>query len=179
MISFLSVLVPHIHQYPPPQLLIISAHQRFCAQYIEEVYFFPKDLDISKASGLDGISACMPTFTTEAIAPSVTTLFNYSIIMLLATFQLKFVSVVPIPKVPKTSSTADFKPTSLLPILSNVLEHNFYLLINEYLSISYTLSNCQWGLQSGKSTVSALLDTTYTWFQLQEKNEEVGAEFLF
>ena len=68
-----------------------------------------------------------------------------------------------------------FRPISLLPILSQVLERHFYLLINEYLSISYPLFNCQWGFQSGKSTVSALWDTTYTWFQLLEKNEEVGA----
>ena len=166
--------------YPPISTTAIVNHQ--CSPEIlctvEEVYFFLKDLDISKASGPDGISARMLKLTAEVIAPSVTTLFNYSIMCCRPPSSWKCASVVPIPKVLKTSGTADFRPISLLPILSKVLERHFYLLVNEYLSISCPLSNCQWGFQSGKSTVSALLDTTYTWFQLLEKNEEVGAVFF-
>ena len=120
----------------------------------------------------------MLIFTAEVIAPSVTTLFNYSIICCPPPSSWKCVSVVPIPKVPKTSSTADFRPISLIPILSKILERHFYLLINKYLSISYTLSNCQWGFQSGKSTVLALLDTTVTWFQLLEKISKLE-QFFF
>ena len=161
--------------YPPISTTTIVNHQ--CSPEIlctvEKVYFFLKYLDISKASDPDGISARTLKFTAEVIAPSVTTLFNYSIICCRPPSSWKCASVVPIPK-----GIADFILISLLPILSKVLEHHFYLLINEYLSISYPLSNCQWGFQSGKSTVSALLDTTYTWFQLLEKNEEVGAVFF-
>ena len=113
--------------------------------YSRRGLFLPQRPSISKASGPDGISAHMLKFTAEVIAPSVTTLFNYSIMCCRPPSSWKCASVVSIPKVPKTSSTADFRPISLLPILSKVLEHHFYLLINEYLSISYPLSNCQWG----------------------------------
>ena len=121
---------------------------------------------------------CQSAKKRENYAPRKFGAIQYSIICCQPPSSWKCASVIPIPKVAKTSSTADFRPISLLPILSKVLECHFYLLINEYLSVSYPLSNCQWGFQSGKSTVLALLDTTYTWFQLLEKNEEVGAVFF-
>ena len=95
--------------YPPISTTIIVSHQ--CSSEIlcivEEVYFFLKDLDLSKASGADGISACVLKSTADAIAPSVTSLFNHSIICCWPPSSWKCASVVPIPKVPKTSSTLD------------------------------------------------------------------------
>ena len=152
----------------PPELL--------CTE--EEVCSLLKSIDTSKASGPDGVSARMLKSTADVIAPSVTKLFNFSIRCCRPPSSWKVSSVVPIPKVPKASSTADFRPISLLPILSKVLERHFYFLIREHLLTSSPLSNCQWGFQPGKSTVSALLDTTHSWFQHLEQGEEVGAVFF-
>ena len=68
----------------------------------------------------------------------------------------------------------EFRPISLLPILSKVLEKHFHSLISDHISEHSPLSNCQWGFQPGKSTVAALLSTTQDWFQLLEKGKEVG-----
>ena len=59
-----------------------------------------------------------------------------------------------------------------------MLERHFCSLIREHLSTSSPLCNCQWGFQPGRSTVSALLDTTHSWFQHLERGEEVGAVFF-
>ncbi len=40
------------------------------------------------------------------------------------------------------------------------------------------MSDCQWGFQPGKSTVSALLSTTHDWLQLLEEGKDIGAVFL-
>ena len=150
--------------------------QLLCTE--EEVQSILKSLDTSKASGPDGVSARMLKSTADVIAPSVTKLFKFSIHCCHPPFCWMVSSVVPIPKVPKASSTADFRPISLLPILSKVLERHFCSLIREHLSTFSSLSNCQWGFQPGRSTVSVLLDTTYSWFQHLEWVEEVGAVFF-
>ena len=79
----------------------------------------------------------------------------------------------------KGSNTSDFRPVSLLPILSKVLERHLCAHIKEYLSEHSPLANCHpWGFQEGKSTVSAPLHVTNDWFQNLERNHEVGAVFF-
>ncbi len=72
----------------------------------------------------------------------------------------------------------EFRPISLLPILSKVLERHFYLLISEHISDHSPLSTCQFSFQSGKSTISALLSVTQDWFRQLEKRQEIGAVFF-
>ena len=127
---------------------------------------------MSKASRPDGISAHMLKATADAIAPK---LFNSSIRCFRPPSSWKISSVVPIPQVPLANSTADYRPISLLSILSKVLEHHFHSLIMEHLSTSSSLFNCQWGFQPGNS---ALLDTTHNWLQHLEKGEEIAAVFF-
>ena len=108
-------------------------------------------LDTGKANGPDAISAHMLKNTASAIAPSVTELFNLSI----RTGQLpkdwKVCHVVPIPKRPGAKSPSNFRPISLLSVLSKVLERHFHMLISDHLAEHYPLSNCQWGFQPKKS----------------------------
>ena len=116
--------------------------------------------------------------TASAIAPSVTKLFNCSIKCGHPPSAWKFSSVVPIPKVVKAQSTSDFRPISLLSILSKALERHFYNLISNHLLINCPLVDSQWGFQPGKSTVSALLHTTHDWLQQLEMGTEIGAIFF-
>ena len=71
----------------------------------DEGYGMLNSLDTKRASGPDGISACMLKYTAEAITPSVTKLFNISIRCCRLPSCWKISSVVPIPKVPKPTST--------------------------------------------------------------------------
>ena len=70
----------------------------------EEVKHFLETLDVSKSTGPDGISARMLKSVACSIAPSVTRLMN---------------NVVPIPKSTDKSNPHNYRPISLLPILSN------------------------------------------------------------
>ena len=145
---------------------------------VEEVQHMLQKLDTGKANGPDAISARMLKHTASAIAPSVTELFNLSI----RTGQLpkdwKVSYVVPIPKRPGAKSPSDFRPISLLSVLSKVLERHFHMLISDHLSEQYPLSNCQWGFQPNKSALSALISTTHDWLQQLEAGNEIGAIFF-
>ena len=48
----------------------------------------------------------------------------------------------------------------------------------EHLHNQHPLSEFQWGFQPGKSTVSALLSTTYSWLETLEEGNEIGAVFF-
>ena len=108
----------------------------------------------------------------------MTDLFNLSI----RTGQLpkdwKVSYVVPILKQPGAKSPSDFRPISLLSVLSKVLERHFHMLISDHLSEQYPLSNCQWGFQPNKSALSALISTTHDWLQQLEAGNEIGAIFF-
>ena len=59
-----------------------------------------------------------------------------------------------------------------------MLERHFHTLISTHLARNHPLSNCQWGFQSGKSTETALLATTYEWFTQLEARNDICAIFF-
>ena len=61
----------------------------------------------------------------------------------------KHSNVVPTPKKNNASSVTDYRPISLLPITSKVLEEHIRMLILEHMSYS-SLSSMQLGFQQGK-----------------------------
>ena len=59
-----------------------------------------------------------------------------------------------------------------------MLERHFHQYITKHLNEHHPLSNKQWGFQSGKSTVTALLSVTHDWFQTLEAGQEVCSIFF-
>ncbi len=167
---------------PPLPLLESNSPASQCNPDIlcteEEVVEMLQSLNIAKASGQDGISARMLKATAAEIAPSITKLFNLSIQSGRPPIAWKSSNVVPIPKKQGAKNPNEFRPISLLPILSKILEKHFHFLISDHVREHSPLSNCQWGFQPGKSTVAALLSTTQDWFQQLEKGKEIGAVFF-
>ena len=100
-----------------------------------EVYDLLVSLDVSKSSGPDGISARMLKYTATSIAPSVTKLFNQSIVQSRIPVRWKR-SIVPIPKSSDTSVPTNYRLISLLPLLSKLLERHIYEII-----LHHVLSN--------------------------------------
>jgi len=99
----------------------------------EEVEHLLLNLDESKASGPNGISATMLKCTTNSIASSVTALFNLSIRSGLVPNEWKESLVVPIPKSSEQASPSGYHPISLLSILSKTLERHMHWVISAHL----------------------------------------------
>ena len=136
-------------------------------------------LDTSKASGPDGISAKMLKNTATSIYRSVTKIFNQSISTGQVPSGWKSSLVVPVPKTSDhLQNPNNYRPISLLSILSKVLEKHIYSLIVDFLAEHHLLSDAQWGFLPGRSTVSALLSTVHHWFELLEDGKEVCVVFL-
>ena len=101
----------------------------------------------SKASGPDGILAQMLKNMPHSIAPSITKLFNLSILSGQFPSAWKLSHVVPIPKSNNHASPTNYRPILLLSVLSKLLERHVYGLIVQHLESNSLLSNCQWGFE--------------------------------
>ena len=93
----------------------------FCTT--DEVEHVLRNLDVSKATGPDDVSATIFRHTATSIAPSVTKLFNLSIKLGQVPTEWKISVVVPIPKSSDRSSPTNYRLLSLLSIVSKTLEH--------------------------------------------------------
>ena len=144
----------------------------------EEVEQMLLSLDTTKSSGSDGISAIMLKETAFSITPGITKLFNISIRTGTIPEAWKISSIVPIPKGSKHNSVSNYRPISLLPILSKLLERHIHKLITDHLDINNPITPEQWGFQSGKSTVSALLDVVHSWSEAIDQGKEICAVFF-
>ena len=135
-------------------------------------------LNTTKANGPDGISARMLKNTAPSITPSLTKLLNLSIQSGRFPEAWKLSSVVPIPKGNEHETPSNYRPISLLSVTSKLLERHFHQLITDHLSDNHPLANTQWGFQPAKSTVTALLSTTYDWLEEMEAGRDICSVFL-
>ena len=81
--------------------------------------------------------------------------------------------IVPIPKASDMSAPSNYRPISLLPLLSKLLEKHFHFLISQHLQSRHILSNSQWGFTEGRSTVAALIKCVDDWLKTMESGKEI------
>ena len=118
----------------------------------EEIIHLLQNIDASKSSGPDRISCQMLKGTAHSVAPSITKLFNMSMTLGCFPQTWKLSNVVPIPKSANNTSPTNYRPISLLSVLSKLLERHMYSQITSHLETHHHLSTSQWGFQSGRST---------------------------
>ena len=156
-----------------------SALRICCAQKKKFWTFNLQQLDTSKSSGPDGISAKMLKGVASSLAPVLVQIFNLSILDAKVPSQWKFSRVVPIPKGSSTNpSPSNFRPISLLSITSKLLEKVIHSRVMSYLEESSPIATNQWGFLPGRSTTHALLSAVHHWMSEMEDGNEVGAVFF-
>ncbi|KAJ8719480.1 hypothetical protein PYW08_011655 [Mythimna loreyi] len=114
----------------------------------------------SSAVGHDNLCSRMITPILPHLLPILTHIFNYSLYSGTFPSAWKQAHIIPLPKINNPSSLSHFRPISILPFLSKVLEHIVHGQITRYLSLNSIISPYQSGFRSGHSTVTALLKVT-------------------
>ena len=79
------------------------------------------------------------------------------------------------PKSGASDSSKNYHPTSLLSVLSKLLERHMHRIVLGHLQSVSPLASQQWGLFSKRSTVSALLDAVNNWQQALDNGKVVCA----
>lgn len=107
----------------------------------------------SKAVGNDGISLNMILIIRNEIAPILADIINCSISTGVFPTLWKDSYIIPLPKNPNPTQFSQFRPISILPLLSKVLEHFVNQHLSNHLQSSNLLSQHQSGFRRGHSTV--------------------------
>ena len=121
-----------------------------------EVEHTLKCLDSNKSTGPDEIPARLLKITAPIIAPSLCKLFNKSLRLGSVPEEWKLANVVPVHKKGDKGRTENYRPISLLSIVSKVLER--IVLTNIKYHLTQIINNCQHGFLQGKSCVTNLLE---------------------
>ena len=116
-------------------------------------------LDDNKATGPDRIPATLLKCCAPYISSSLSDLFNKSLSSGKIPAEWKVSNIIPIPKGGVKNDVSNFRPISLLPIVSKVLERCIYDQIINH--VSSQLHNLQFGFLRGRSTTSQLLQVLH------------------
>ena len=130
------------------------------------------------ASGPDGISAWMLKSFAPEVAPSIASLYNLSLKSGKLPAHWKQSNIVPIPKESSKSDVRSFRPISLLPLISKSFEKHIHLLLLQFLTSNFLLSDDQFGFRTGRSTVTPLLLAAHRWHSILDKRQTVGCVFF-
>ena len=154
---------PTTADLPPPNFPELDCSFQF--RPIEEVYVVAalSRLQVSKASGVDGIRASILRVTAPAIARSLCHLFNLSLHSGVVPREWKAAKIIPVPKFKARGSVSfsDFRPISVLPIIAKVFESLVHSQAYDYLQHHGILHHAQSGFRPKHSTQEVLLKTVY------------------
>ena len=90
----------------------------------------------------------------------------------------KIAKVIPISKSDERKQITNYRPISILPVLSKVIERVIYEELHRYLEENRLLSNKQFGFRRGSSTQHAVLYLTDSIRLNMDKSNITGAVFL-
>ena len=125
----------------------------------KEVYECLCTLDQNKASGPDRIPATLLRHCASSICSSLSELFNKTLSVGKLPKEWKLSNITPIPKSGSSSNVTNYRPISLLSLVSKVLERCIYNRLIEH--IGEKLHHLQFGFLKGKSTTSQLLQVLH------------------
>lgn len=114
----------------------------------------------SKAVGNDNIGRVMLVYLIDQILPTITHIINYSLNTSVFPNEWRKAHILPLPKVSNPSLPNDFRPISILPFLSKVIESVALKQLTQYLKDECLLNPLQSGFRAGHSTTTALVKVT-------------------
>lgn len=143
-----------------------------------EILALIRNLDNSHTKGYDGISNWMIKQIAIEIAPILTYIFNRLLISGHFPGELKKSIIVPIFKSGDKSAANNYRPISLLPVFSKLLEKIIKMRMINFLDSQNFFSPKQFGFRSGSNTEKALLSFLDNIYTSINKNRKTGALFI-
>ena len=114
-------------------------------------------IDSNKSTGVDGISSRMLKLAASIIAPSITKLIKLSFSLNVFPSRWKTAKVTPIFKSGVPTDVTNYRPISVLPILSKIAERHVHNALYSFLCENNLIYIRQSGFRSKHSTETALI----------------------
>jgi hypothetical protein len=130
-------------------------------------------LGCSGATGTDYIDVTSIKEVKKAIAPCIAHIINTSIVTAVFPKCYKHAKVVPLLKASdkKKTDCKSYRPISLLPVLSKVMEKVLFEQLSRYLEENNLLHKNHHGGRKGHSTMTAMLQMQDIWLEAAERGE--------
>ena len=136
-----------------------------------------QSLNTKKSTGLDGLSPKILKLSARIIGPSLLKMINYSINSGIFPDNLKIARLIPIHKGGPKDDPSNFRPISILSVISKLLEKHITKHLFAYLNKYDILHKSQSGFRKHHSCNTALINLVDKWLSNIDKGEVVGAIF--
>ena len=128
-----------------------------------------------KSGGYDNVDPNIIQHVIPQIANQLAHIFNNSFTMGIVPRKLKIAKVIPLYKSENPELFTNYRPISILPCLSKILERLMYNRINNFLAEYNILSNKQYGFRGNYSTYMAMIDLVdKISSNIDQKNHNIG-----
>ena len=115
-------------------------------------------LTATHSCGHDNISSTVLKYISKEISECITLIVNQSIVTGIYPDKLKVAKVVPIFKKEDKLQLKNYRPISVLPVISKIFENVMLTQLVEYFTTNNLLSSQQYGFRSNRSTDLAALE---------------------
>ena len=169
------LLQDFVNSHIPP-----SSQDKFCIPPItkEIVEADLSKIPSNKATDLDGISVRVLKEALPVISSSLALIYNASISNGVFPAAFKIAKVLPLHKKDSIQERGNYRPISVLPILSKPLERHIASAYLQYLTSNNLLYSNHSAYRPYHSCETALLNITDNWLKAMDNSELVGTVFL-
>lgn len=171
-------------QSRPPSLnipegpLLPGNFQQFQPVSIAKIRRLLERLNPRKATGSDEIPAALLRSCADILAPSLSLLFNRSLAHGCFPDEMKIGTIRPLFKGGDPSQPRNYRPVSLLPVVSKVLERLVHEQLSDYLTRHSLIPDTQFGYRKHHSTSDALLLAVEGISQARAAHLHTGIAFV-
>ena len=138
-----------------------------------------KDLQPEKANGYDNVTSKELILADEAIKPGIKSIIRKSIADKKFPSNYKIARIKTIFKKGEKRNTGNYRPISILSLVSKFLEGQVCKIIDAHLEDNKILNENQWGFRKSKSTEGLLLSLTENWKQALDEGKVIDFEKAF
>lgn len=148
--------------------------------YVSKVYIQKelKSLKRSKATGFDDLPPNLIKDSAEMISKPMAFIVNFSLKTGVMPTEWKIALIKPLHKSGEGANPDNYRPISILPVLSKIMEKAVHNQLSEYLESNNLLSEKQFGYRKKRSTELATALLLYDIRQAADKGKITGAIFI-
>ena len=163
-----------------PESYLTFSNTEFNIQNVSvtKVYKLLSTIKTSKSAGHDRISGKLLRDAAEAIAPTLTAIFNASINTGIFPDDFKIAIISPIHKSGSKTNCDNYRPISVLSTVAKIFERLITEQLETYLESNSILVEQQAGFRKKHSTQTSLLNITNQWLMNMDKGCLNGVIFL-
>ena len=137
-----------------------------------------KNIEISKSSGLPSLSSHLLKDAFIVLIPELTHLFNESINTGVFPNAWRMGYITPIPKEGNPLEPGNWRPITLLPLPSKLLEKAIHYQVNLFMNNNNILDNRQHGFRSSLSTSTAIFELVKKLFNNYDEGKCTSCIFV-